>query len=201
MLQALHTHPRYWGQDSLVWRPSRWIVSSSDHMDTDLGARLLRERLFIPQRGTFIAWSEGARNCPGKKFAQVEHVAIMAALFRDYQATPATKRGETQEGARKRVLDIVKDSNVELLLQMRNPGSVSIKWSHKWVSAFSIEILHVSILKWSSEPLLLRVLFSTIIVYIGKAVTFERAPRLQQMNLVSRLQVPTLVFVGREVTV
>lgn len=28
-LQTLHTHPRYWGKDSLAWQPKRWILNTS----------------------------------------------------------------------------------------------------------------------------------------------------------------------------
>ncbi len=128
---ALQTHPRYWGSDSLTWRPSRWILSSSESKSIDLDTRLAQESLLLPNKGTFVAWSEGARSCPGKKFAQVEFVATMAALFRNYRAEPVSLFGETPDAARQRVLEVVKDSNVELLLQMRNPESVSVKWSSR----------------------------------------------------------------------
>lgn len=120
-LMALQTHPRYWGDDSLVWRPQRWIhcSPSSDLKD---------ETLFTPRKGTFIAWSEGARSCPGRKFAQVEFVATMAAVFRGFRAEPVRMGGESADEARKRVLGVVKDSNVELLLQMREPESVRVRW-------------------------------------------------------------------------
>ena len=131
-LMALQTHPRYWGPDSLTWRPTRWIAgSSADSIRDTLSARLAQESLLTPDKGTFIAWSEGARNCPGRKFAQVEFVATMAALFRDYRAEPVALEGESSDAARERMLDVVKDSNVELLLQMRNPDSVSVKWSRR----------------------------------------------------------------------
>ena len=125
---ALQTHPRYWGQDSLTWRPSRWILSSDKAGRGELSNHFDYETLLKPEKGTFIAWSEGARNCPGKKFAQVEFVATMAALFRKHRAEPVSKAGATLAAARKRVLNVVKDSNVELLLQMRNPDSVSVRW-------------------------------------------------------------------------
>lgn len=128
---ALQTHPRYWGKDSLTWRPSRWIVDTSDNVQEDLGARLSQESLLTPEKGTFIAWSEGARSCPGRKFAQVEFVATMAALFRNFRADPVLRAGETPAIARKRVLDVVKNSNVELLLQMRDPDSVSVRWTSR----------------------------------------------------------------------
>ena len=127
-LMALQTHPRYWGQESLTWRPSRWILGSEKEGRGDFSNHLDYETLLKPEKGTFIAWSEGARSCPGKKFAQVEFVATMAALFRKHRAEPVAKAGETLAAARKRVLNVVKDSNVELLLQMRNPDSVSVRW-------------------------------------------------------------------------
>lgn len=130
---ALHTHPRYWGPDSLVWRPSRWIQQSSKPSPAltqhDLTNRLSHEQLLTPEKGTFIAWSEGARNCPGKKFAQVEFVATVATLFRQHRVQPVVKAGgETLDQAREKVLNVVKDSNVELLLQMRDPHSVAVSW-------------------------------------------------------------------------
>lgn len=82
---------------------------------------------FVPDKGTFIAWSEGARNCPGKKFAQVEFVANKTALFRNYRTEPIAPDGETPDAAGQRMLAVIKDSDVELLLQMQNPDSVSVK--------------------------------------------------------------------------
>ena len=56
----------------------------------------------------------------------------MAALFRNFRAEPVPKGdGETSAAARKRTLDVVKDSNVELLLQMRNPDRVSAQWTRR----------------------------------------------------------------------
>lgn len=97
---AHQTHLRYWGHDNLTWKPSRWIVQSSSNVSDDLGTRLSQETFLTPQKGTFIAWSEGVRNCPGKKFAQVEFVATMAALFREYHAEPVAKDGETPNAAK-----------------------------------------------------------------------------------------------------
>ena len=55
----------------------------------------------------------------------------MAALFRNFRAEPVAGSGETLAEARRRVLEVVKDSNVELLLQMRDPNSVSVRWSRR----------------------------------------------------------------------
>ncbi len=44
----------------------------------------------------------------GKKFAQVEFVAVMAALFRNHRVEPIPRSGETLSEARQHVLDVVK---------------------------------------------------------------------------------------------
>ena len=97
----------------------------------DLGSRLTHEQLLVPEKGTFAAWSEGVRSCPGKKFAQVEFVAAMAALFRNHRVEPVPRQGETLAQARSRALDVVKDSSLRLLLQMRDPSSVAVRWSRR----------------------------------------------------------------------
>jgi len=124
-LQAQHTHPRHWGSDSLEWLPQRWITSSEN---------IESETLFQPPKGTFFAWSEGLRSCPGKKFAQVEFVAVMVGLFRSNIAQPVPHPGESVVGARRRVLEVVKDSNVELLLRMRRPESVTVRFQERVIN-------------------------------------------------------------------
>ncbi|KAL9083084.1 MAG: hypothetical protein Q9165_008663 [Trypethelium subeluteriae] len=122
-LQAAHTDPRYWGSESLTWRPQRWIAGSKPG-----SSKLEDEELFRPAKGTYFPWAEGTQNCPGRKFAQVEFVAVMVALLRDHVSEPVPRVGESLSDARKRTLAVVKDSNVELLLQMRNPGSIVVRW-------------------------------------------------------------------------
>ena len=129
-MQALHTYPRHWGPDSLEWRPQRWLeprdpapAAASPH------AALEAETLLVPPKGAYFPWSDGARNCPGKKFAQVEHVAVMAALLRDHRADPVPHEGESMDDARRRVLGVVKNSTLGLLLEMRDPRSVGVRWS------------------------------------------------------------------------
>ena len=125
---ALHTHPRYWGEDALAWRPSRWIVPSTEQSNGANLEFLDGESLRVPRQGTFVPWSEGARVCPGKKFAQVEFVAAIAALFRSHHVNPIVHSGEDAGNARQRILEMVMDSNMGFLLQIRNPTSVSVGW-------------------------------------------------------------------------
>ncbi|KAK5630873.1 hypothetical protein RRF57_006588 [Xylaria bambusicola] len=117
---ALHTHPRYWGEDSLEWRPARWVAKSTDG----------KEELKSPPRGTFMAWSEGDRSCPGKKFSQVEFVATMAVLFKDWRVSPQLFGKERDTDARRRLLRLIEtDSAQVLLLQMLHPERAPLCWS------------------------------------------------------------------------
>lgn len=116
---ALYTLPRYWGADSLFWNPKRWVLSSDDFS---------RESLKVPQKGSYIPWGDGIRTCPGKKFAQVTVVAVLARLFRRHRVEIVRKEGESVEQARQRVMEVVDDNGVVLLFQMRNPEIVDLRW-------------------------------------------------------------------------
>lgn len=126
-LMAVHAHTRYWGADSLLWRPARWIVS--DPLGSKAG--LDAESLFMPVQGTYFPWSDGQRNYPGKKFAQVEFVAVIANLFREHKVLPKRMVGESEKRARRRVLETVDDSAVKMLLQMKDPARVAVRWMRR----------------------------------------------------------------------
>lgn len=121
---SLQTDPKFWGEDSLEWRPSRFIRGSPSGSLGD-------EEFVTPARGTFLAWSWGARDCVGRKFSQVEFVAAMATLFRNHRVEIALRGNgrETPESGRKRVLEqIEKDSAPVLLLQMLHPEKSPLVW-------------------------------------------------------------------------
>jgi hypothetical protein len=61
----------------------------------------------------------------------VEFVAVIAGLFRNHQVNIIPRPGENPVQARHRVLNVVKDSSVQLLLQMREPDSVKVTWSRR----------------------------------------------------------------------
>jgi cytochrome P450 len=127
---SLQTDPKYWGDDSLEWRPSRFI-KSSDSVATK-GNPLDDEKFITPARGTYLPWSGGPRDCVGRKFSQVEFVAVMASVFRDWRVDPVLADGETPEASRKRVLDQIEmDSAPVLLLQMLHPERSPLTWSRR----------------------------------------------------------------------
>ena len=128
---AVHTHPRYWGDDSLNWRPSRWLKAGNRELDNK-GAPSEEETLITPRKGSFIACSEGIRNCPGKKFSQVEFVAAMATLFYQWRVDPVPQEGEDMHMARKRIMKLVEEETGQvLLLQMLRPERAVLKWTQR----------------------------------------------------------------------
>lgn len=126
---SLQTDPKYWGGDSLEWRPSRFIAPNSA---ASLADTIDAEEFVTPARGTFLAWSGGPRDCVGRKFSQVESVATIATLFQDWRVDPVLQSGETAEAARQRVLHQVEfDSAPVLLLQMLHPERCPLVWSRR----------------------------------------------------------------------
>ncbi|KAL8828177.1 MAG: hypothetical protein Q9191_002741 [Dirinaria sp. TL-2023a] len=120
---AIHTDPRYWGSSSLEWQSQRWIATASKSTSSWEG-----ETLIDPPQGIYAPWSGGPRICLGKKFGQVEFVAVMATLFKDYRVEPIPRLSETLQSARARTLAAAKDNEIVLLLHMSKPESVSLEW-------------------------------------------------------------------------
>ena len=120
-LQALHTNPTEWGSDALTWNPARWFTNRQKDLETES---------MIERPESFIPWAEGAHDCPGRKFSQVEFVAAIAVFFRRHRVRPAMAARESFERAQARVLAMVNDSALpEITLQMQHPKSVSLVWT------------------------------------------------------------------------
>ncbi|KAL8796096.1 MAG: hypothetical protein Q9195_001428 [Heterodermia aff. obscurata] len=118
-VQALQTDQRTWGPDSLAWRPDRWFQTS----DADAVS------LTPPKPGTFVPWADGPRNCPGQKFAQVEFVAVMAALFVRFRVKPVLQQGQTEGDGRSLLQSMVDGSRISAItLQMQEPKKVALEW-------------------------------------------------------------------------
>lgn len=129
-VMALHTHPRYWSPDPLAWRPNRWIESSSPSstvIHQDLPTTLALESMRQPKNGTFLPWSDGARICTGKKFSQVELVAVVARLLHGHRLEPEIASGETLADAQARVMRVVEDSDNTITLRMINPKKARVR--------------------------------------------------------------------------
>ncbi|KAI0169099.1 cytochrome P450 [Hypoxylon sp. FL1284] len=119
---SFQTDPRFWGPESLIWKPRADVVSKPGEEDFSM-----------PVRGAFIGWSYGVRDCPGKRFSLVKFVATMAALFLNWRVDPVVvATGETPDGARQRVDHLIEtDSDSVLLLQMLHPERAPLVWKRR----------------------------------------------------------------------
>lgn len=131
---ALHTHPRYWGENSLEFEPSRWITSdpklSGDVATPDAAHRAEKFKELPKNNSPFVGWSGGARNCPGRKFSQVEFVGVLVGLFRSFRVKPVPEAGEDDAMARARLAEQIRnDTGMRLLLQMLHPEKAVLQWT------------------------------------------------------------------------
>lgn len=119
-INGIHSHPEYWGADASEWRPSRFIS-----VDATTG----EEQIVTHPKGQLLPWSDGLRSCPGKKFGQVEHTALMATVFYGYRVEALREAGESVEEMRTRIMGVIKDSGMVLNVQMRHPEKAKLVWS------------------------------------------------------------------------
>lgn len=134
---AVHMLPEYWGADSEEFRPTRWIRStttSPGSTESSSKARTTAEMLDSEEvapppvaKESFFPWSLGARNCPGKKFAQVEFVAVMSYVLRLYRVEAVPLEGETKEDTRRRVWDWTQESKAEVTINFREPEKYALR--------------------------------------------------------------------------
>ncbi|KAF5873351.1 putative cytochrome p450 monooxygenase protein [Botrytis fragariae] len=113
-----HRNPRYWphrvseggSTDLNDFVPERWIVEKGEERekmtlaDEDEDEDSVKDEidnesstLFKPVKGAFIPFSEGPRACPGKKFAQVEMIAVLTVIFQKYSVELDVSRWASDE--------------------------------------------------------------------------------------------------------
>ncbi|PQE10518.1 cytochrome P450 protein [Rutstroemia sp. NJR-2017a BVV2] len=96
-----------------------------------VGTGTLEAESLLPDTSdNFMPFAWGQRVCPGKKFAQVELVAVLARLFGKWTVVPDPENGETLEQARNRAWksSLIVDHQGHMLHEMVNPESVALKW-------------------------------------------------------------------------
>ncbi|MBE3041153.1 cytochrome P450 [Candidatus Bathyarchaeota archaeon] len=120
-LGGLHTSSASWGDDPLEWLPSRWITKDESGNDA----------LAPMPQGAFLPWAAGPRVCPGKKFSQVEFVAVLACLLKEYRVEPVAQGGMSEGGAAERLMEEVRLSSFNFLLKVKNPGKIRIRCVRK----------------------------------------------------------------------
>lgn len=121
----LHVSPEYWGPDSLVFRPDRFITKS------EMGETLLK-----PERGVFVPWATGPRNCPGMKFAQVEFVSAISELLSNSRVLAALPAEMSEEAsgveagtrAREKLQEVLDGSDVRVITTITDPAKMWLRW-------------------------------------------------------------------------
>ena len=108
------THPLE--NDLEEFKPERWILDSEakhtatmPDQDTDpeaskLGVNTAADTsaaLYRPPKGAYIPFSEGYRSCIGRRFAQVEILAVLAFIFSRYSVELAVDAYATDEEVEK----------------------------------------------------------------------------------------------------
>ena len=106
---AAHRNPNYWptsppsdpehpihplsntDNDLEEFKPERWFVQrSADSVPTTPADERednpldVPTTLYRPRHGSYLPFSEGARSCLGRRFAQVEVMAVLATIFTQY---------------------------------------------------------------------------------------------------------------------
>lgn len=120
---AIHRNAKYWpppaeasaedkARDVDRFRPERWLVSSKttdDFVDIKFDDEELRgpsgedtsSELFKPVKGSYIPFSDGFRSCIGRRFAQVEILAVLAVIFSQYSVELAVDEFASDEEVEK----------------------------------------------------------------------------------------------------
>ena len=124
---SIHKHSRYWQPDPEKWKPQRWIKQDSTSASQSV---FDKEALIEPYPGSFLPFADGERQCPGKKFAQVELVGAVSSLFANgWRVVPVPESStESKEGARARVEETILDSGMVLLIEMLHPDRLGLRW-------------------------------------------------------------------------
>ena len=114
-LRAMQMHLQYWS-NARSWQPSRWI-SNPAPANSPSDDQIAGEQLLMPNKHIFFPWGEGPQICPGKKFAEVEAVAVFAYLFQAHRILAKRHPGESDEAVRKRVDKCLNDVDLEMLIR------------------------------------------------------------------------------------
>lgn len=127
---AVHADPAIWGADALDFKPERFIVTAHDDTDTH-GAgpapvEKCREDVNNPAAG-FVGWNRGPRICPGRKFSQVEFIAVLFVLFAGGSRVQLVRcPGEGRAAAERRARKALYNAELEVALKMAE--GVPLRW-------------------------------------------------------------------------
>ncbi|KAI0539582.1 cytochrome P450 [Xylaria digitata] len=123
-LRAMQVHLAYWA-DANDWLPSQWISDPAPAV-SPTADQIAGEKLVVPSKSVFFPWGEGPQICPGKKFVEVQAVAVLACLFKTHRLEVKKISGESDSVATKRAKDCSNDVDLEMLVRMRDADRVTL---------------------------------------------------------------------------
>lgn len=150
------------GNDLAEFKPQRWLVPSENAAAapgsterktpaSDADAPDNASALFRPPKGAYLPFHEGPRACMGRRFAQVEVLAIMATLFRGWTVELAVdewasdeevarmdagERREVWMKARDRAEGLFREGMVMVVTQKMLKGSVPVRFVRRGEERF-----------------------------------------------------------------
>lgn len=173
---ALHRNPKYWPhtseQDLLNFRPERWLLDSSTakadgHQTKDEHAYATEEgldfdgpdkradtsaSLFRPAKGAYVPFSDGYRSCLGRRFAQVEILAVLAVIFKTWSVeldvsmflseeelatANEQQKKEAWEKARARSNDLLRNGMMTIITIQMRKGKVPMRFVRRGGERFN----------------------------------------------------------------
>ena len=162
--------------DMEEFRPERWLIESpSDHAkaanttnghpvaantarssDTDdLGVNADSDTaatLYRPPKGAYIPFSDGSRACLGRRFAQVEVLAVLAVIFAEYsvelavddfardeevEGMTAEQRREVWDKAERKAKLLLRDGMGSIITLQLRAGSVPLRFVRRGTERFN----------------------------------------------------------------
>ena len=111
-----HLSPR-WGEDAEVFNPQRFVSTSQSG----------EEALAVPEGPMYSPWIFGTRVCPGKKFSQVEFVALVAQILSKWRVEVVVD-GQSGRSATERLLKLLDDKYFNVSTHLRRPEEAGVRF-------------------------------------------------------------------------
>ena len=143
-ISAAARNPKYWPEASV--RPTREPKTEVEKreleaegepypvstFDPRLWLKSKGKESFTPVPGSYYPFSGGSRPCVGKRFAEIEIVAVLASMFAEYQVElePVEGEGDEKIGMEKARLRAIKEmsTNVGFIPAIKLTGKVPLRF-------------------------------------------------------------------------